>query len=186
MTQPMTVEQILKELIPAAPFLTGITVSGGESTMHLKFVLALLSAIKQHPQLLHLTCLIDSNGYLSKASWGQALPLIDGAMIDLKAHNDILHKNLTGRSNYRVLESIRFLHQHNKLTEVRLIAIPGKTDTDKEIKSIADFLSSVGKHIPVRINAFSNEAVRGEARDWPCFPEDQLATLKQRFEAIIP
>ena len=183
MTRQMTVDQVIAEILPAAPFLTGITVTGGESTMQLKFVIALFSAIKQHSALKHFDCLIDSNGYLSPVNWQKVLPFTDGAMIDLKAFDNTLHKTLTGKGNQRVLETIQFLHQQNKLTEVRLLAIPGKTDTNQEIHAIGRFLKSLGEPVPVRINAFSNKAVSGEARDWDCFPEENIPHFQKRLDA---
>ena len=182
MTTQMSAEQVISEILPAAPFLTGITVTGGESTVQLKFVIALFSALKAHPALKHLNCLIDSNGYLSPKSWETVLPVMDGAMIDLKAYSDELHQELTGKSNQRVLESIRFLERHNKLTEVRLLAIPGKTDTDAELNAIGQFLKSLPSEIPVRINAFSNQAVRGEARSWCSFPEADIPLFQKRLK----
>lgn len=183
MTRKMTVDQLIAEILPAAPFLTGITVSGGESTMQLKFVITLFSVIKQHPALKHLDCLIDSNGYLSQTSWEKVLPFTDGTMIDLKAFDDALHKALTGKSNQRVLETIQFLHQQGKLTEMRLLAIPGKTDTDQEISAIGHFLKFLGSPVPIRVNAFSNKSVSGEARGWACYPEEDIPRYRKRLEA---
>ncbi len=54
----------------AVLFIEGITVSGGEATTQLPFVVALFTAIKNDPQLRHLTCLVDnSNGMLSETGW---------------------------------------------------------------------------------------------------------------------
>ena len=165
----------------AAPFLSGVTVSGGESTMQLKFVIALFSAIKQNPALKHLSCLIDSNGYLAVKSWKKVLPYMDGAMIDLKAHSPQLHQTLTGKKNQRVLNSIRFLHQKNRLTEIRLLAIPGKTDTQEEVTAIGRFLKSLDGETSVKVNAFSNKAVKGEACNWECFSENDISLFYERL-----
>ena len=177
MVRDMQVEDVIIELIPAAPFLSGITVSGGESTIQIKFIRQLFKAVREHPDLSHLTCLIDSNGYLPVSTWESILPEIDGAMIDLKAMDTNLHKWLTDRDNKRVLDSIRLLNKHNKLTEIRFLAIPDMTDTPKELTAIKGFFKSLSTDMTLKVNAFSNKAVRGEACDWPNLPEGRAEDI---------
>ena len=45
-----------------------------EATTQLPFVVALFTAIKNDPQLCHLTCLVDSNGMLSETGWAKITP----------------------------------------------------------------------------------------------------------------
>ncbi len=85
MAQSMNVDEVLSHVRKAVLFIEGITVSGGEATTQLPFVVALFTAIKNDPQLCHLTCLVDSNGMLSETGWEKLLPVYDGAMLDLKA-----------------------------------------------------------------------------------------------------
>lgn len=178
MVREMQVAEIIEELIPAAPFLSGITVSGGESTTQLKFVRQLFKAVRAHPNLSHLTCLIDSNGHLPVPIWESILPEIDGAMIDLKAMDTELHKWLTDRGNKRVLDSIQFLDSHSKLTELRFLAIPDITDTPKELTAIKGFLKSLSSDTTLKVNAFSNKAVRGEACDWLNMPVERAEEIE--------
>ncbi|CAM3464983.1 Pyruvate formate-lyase 1-activating enzyme [Parendozoicomonas haliclonae] len=179
MAQDMSIDDLLQQMTTAAPFLTGVTVSGGESTMQLKFVRQLFAAIKAHPQLSHLTCLIDSNGYLSTNSWRAMLDEFDGAMIDLKAMNNELHQWLTGKGNQRVLDTIRFLDQHNKLTELRFLAIPEITDTPEELSAIQSFIKELRSDFTLKVNAFSNKAVKGEARQWSNLPTERAQDIKE-------
>ncbi|BDN52995.1 hypothetical protein CEC13091_52570 [Escherichia coli] len=69
MAQSMSVDEVLSHVRKAVLFIEGITVSGGEATTQLPFVVALFTAIKNDPQLRHLTCLVDSNGMLSETGW---------------------------------------------------------------------------------------------------------------------
>jgi pyruvate-formate lyase-activating enzyme len=84
MAQRYSVMEIVEQVRKVAPFIEGITVSGGEATTQLPFVIALFTAIKSDPALGHLTCLVDSNGLLSETGWQKLLPVLDGAMLDLK------------------------------------------------------------------------------------------------------
>lgn len=177
MAQTMSVEDVLAHLRKARFFIEGITVSGGEATTQLPFLLALFSAIKADPQLQQLTCLVDSNGLLSETGWQKLLPVCDGAMIDLKAWSSECHLALTGRDNAPIKRSILLLADRGKLAELRLLVIPGQVDYLEHIEPLAAFISQLGE-VPVRLNAFHAHGVYGEARTWPgATPEDvnQLA-----------
>nr|MBG3151171.1 YjjW family glycine radical enzyme activase [Proteus mirabilis] len=169
-SSPMTLTYTVDELIAItrkyAAFINGITVSGGESTLQLPFLINYFKTVKEAPDLKHLTCLIDSNGTLSINGWQKIAPYMEGAMIDLKSWNEKVHINLTGRSNQRIKESIKWLANNNLLTELRLLYIPEKTDYLENIELLSQFINSLGESILVRINAFHQHGVYGEASKW--------------------
>ena len=109
MAQTMSVDEVLQHIRKAALFIEGITVSGGEATTQLPFIVALFRAIKTDPQLQHLTCMVDSNGMLSETGWQKLLSVCDGVMLDLKAWDSTCHRQLTGRDNTLIKQSITFL-----------------------------------------------------------------------------
>lgn len=149
-----------------APFLSGVTISGGEATLQLPFIIEYFKAIKSDNALSHLTCFIDSNGSLSEQGWNKVLPYLDGAMIDLKAWQNDTHLWLVGRENHRVLQSINLLAQHDKLHEVRLLHIPNKTDLLCEVDAVSGYLKTLPEHINIRLNAFQHHGVVGKALSW--------------------
>ncbi|WP_436859229.1 YjjW family glycine radical enzyme activase [Citrobacter tructae] len=172
MAQTMSVEDVLRQIRKVVPFIEGITVSGGEATTQLPFVIALFSAIKADPQLQSLSCLVDSNGLLSETGWEKLLPVCDGVMLDLKAWDSTCHRRLTGRDNVQIKRSITLLAERGKLAELRLLVIPGQADYLQHIDSLAAFIRELGE-VPVRLNAFHAHGVYGEARDWrSATPED--------------
>lgn len=128
MTLTMSVDEVLQHVRKASPFIEGMTVSGGEATTQLPFIIALFGAIKSDPHLQHLTCLVDSNGMLSETGWQKLLPVCDGAMLDLKAWDSACHLQLTGRDNALIKNSIIFLADQGKLAELRLLVIPDQVD----------------------------------------------------------
>ncbi len=97
MAQTMSVDDVLRHIRKASLFIEGITVSGGEATTQLPFIVALFTAIKADPQLQRLTCLVDSNGQLSETGWQKLLPVCDGVMLDLKAWKSECHHRLDER-----------------------------------------------------------------------------------------
>uniref|UniRef100_UPI0002482D4D YjjW family glycine radical enzyme activase n=1 Tax=Vibrio ordalii TaxID=28174 RepID=UPI0002482D4D len=98
-----SVEQLVELIRRNHYFLAGITISGGEATLQLPFIIALFKAIKHDEELKHLSCFIDSNGSLSESGWDKISPYLDGAMIDLKAWQEETHRWLTGRNKHRVI-----------------------------------------------------------------------------------
>ncbi|WP_052491289.1 YjjW family glycine radical enzyme activase [Yersinia intermedia] len=167
MTLHYSVDTVLAIIRHYVAFLNGITISGGEATLQLPFISALFSAIKQSTDLCHLTCFIDSNGYLSETGWHKVLPYADGMMIDLKAWRPQRALILTGRDNQRVIDSIRLLATANKLYEVRLLYIPEHTDYLAHIDELSAFLITLPDTVRIKINAFQTHGVTGDASHWP-------------------
>lgn len=182
MAQTMSVEEVLAHMRKARFFIEGITVSGGEATTQLPFLLALFSAIKADPQLRQLTCLVDSNGLLSETGWEKLLPMCDGAMIDLKAWSRECHLALTGRDNAPIKRSILLLADRGKLAELRLLVIPGQVDYLEHIEPLAAFISQLGD-VPVRLNAFHAHGVYGEAKKWPGATPEEVNQLAAALRA---
>lgn len=184
-THQMSVAEVLTLLRRYGPLLTGITVSGGEATTQLPFVIDLFAAIKAAPDLAHLSCLLDSNGSLGETGWQRLLPVLDGAMIDLKGWRESVHHSLTGQGRERVLASLQLLARAGKLAEVRLLQVPGRTDfidADGKLEAgLASFLQSLGP-VPIRLNGFRHHGVRGEATLWQEAAMEELERLSNALK----
>jgi pyruvate formate lyase activating enzyme len=162
-----SVADLVEEIRRHAPFLSGVTVSGGEATLQLDGVVALFRAIKADPELAHLTTYLDSNGTLDDAGWWRLAPVMDAAMIDIKAIDDATHRLITGQGNTEVLASVRTLHMLGRLEEIRLLVIEGLTDSETELTAYAAFVRSVDPDLPLRLMAYRHHGVRAKGRAWP-------------------
>ncbi|AHE48185.1 pyruvate formate lyase activating enzyme [Aeromonas hydrophila 4AK4] len=184
-THQMSVAEVLALLRRYGPLLTGITVSGGEATTQLPFVVALFAAIKAAPDLAHLSCLLDSNGSLGETGWQRLLPVLDGAMIDLKGWRESVHHALTGQGRERVLASLQLLARAGKLAELRLLQVPGHSDfldAGGELDAgLATFLQTLGP-VPIRLNGFRHHGVRGEAMGWQEAAMEELERLSNALK----
>jgi pyruvate formate lyase activating enzyme len=169
----MSVDDLLADIRTAAPFISGITVSGGEATCQWPFVLELFQAIRH--ELPGLTTLIDSNGDASIEVWDTLAPWMDGAMVDLKALDGELHELLTGRPNRTVLASITHLADIGKLHEVRLLLIPGVNDGRALLAHTAAWLVEHAPGVPVRLNGFRRLGTRPIAHTFRDATADDLA-----------
>jgi len=184
MTTPLSVSEAISSLNKNVMFLNGVTISGGEATTQLPFIVDLFKAIKASPTLNHLTCFIDSNGHLAKAGWKRVIDYTDGVMIDLKAWSDEYALRLTGKDNQRVFETIQLLANAGKLYELRLLYIPQQTDYQKHIDALAELLNSLPSTTRIKINAFQQHGVKNEAANWPAATQTDVeafaAQLRER------
>ncbi|MBB1270073.1 YjjW family glycine radical enzyme activase [Shewanella sp. SR44-3] len=176
-----TVAQLLEIIEAQHHFINGITVSGGEASLQLPFVIALFKGIKTSKTLSYLTCMLDTNGTLNETGWGKLLPFLDGAMVDLKAWQQQTHNYITGRDNHPVFKSISLLAEHSKLYEVRLLPIPGITDYLHEIEALACYLRRLTAidNIRVKLNAFHHHGVNEQVLHWPQCTQTDIETLAE-------
>ena len=123
----MTVEDVLREVRRSAPYIDGITTSGGECTLQNEFLIALFTEVKK----LGKTCLIDSNGSFDFAADPRVLAVCDGVMLDVKAVEPAWSEQLIAHPRDLVLKNLDYLLAASKLQEVRTVIFPGR-DADNE------------------------------------------------------
>ncbi len=154
----LAVAEVLERIRRAEPFLSGVTVSGGEATQQAAFVRALFTAVRaEFPRL---TCFVDSNGDTDPADWDLLDPVLDAAMIDLKCFDDRIHRQLTHASNTRVLDSVRLLAARGKLHEVRLLVVAGLNDADELLAATGAWLAAVDPRMRVKVIGYRAHGVR--------------------------
>jgi YjjW family glycine radical enzyme activase len=154
----LAVADLVERIRPAAPFLSGITVSGGEATQQPAFVRALFTAVRAaFPRL---TCFVDTNGDTPLQTWDLLDPVMDAAMVDLKCLDDGIHRRITGASNARVLDSIRLLASRHKLYETRLLLLAGVNDADDLLAETGRWLASVDPGMRVKVIGYRHHGVR--------------------------
>ncbi len=179
--RPMTIDAVVADIARTAPFISGVTVTGGEPTLQLDALVRLFTRLGDDRDLTHLERLVDTNGSLSPAGWRRLAPVIEGAMVDLKAASPDRHRRLTGEGNEQVVESIRLLAEWGKLAEVRLLVIEGETDDETELAWWAEIVGSHAPGVPVRVMPFRRRGTRRRAHRWP----DTSPETIQRVKAVL-
>ena len=170
----LTAAELWEEINPYTPFISGVTVSGGEPTRQISFVTEFFKLVKQNSSL---NTLIESNGCLEKETLFPLLPWLDQVMMDLKAFDLPTHRYLTGSDNSWVKESIRFLAAEKKLIAVRTTIIAGINDDSYNIRKSARFLADIDPQIEMVFLRFRPHGTRGEAKDWISPSEAKLDEL---------
>ncbi|MDX9722208.1 MAG: YjjW family glycine radical enzyme activase [Myxococcota bacterium] len=121
--QSLTVGALLERIRGFLPFITGLTISGGEPSLQPAFLLAFARALRADPQLGRLHLLIDSNGSAELELWRRLAPFIDGVCLDLKAVDEDHHQRLCGASSRQPLAALAELGALGTLHELRLLII---------------------------------------------------------------
>jgi glycyl-radical enzyme activating protein len=141
----MTVDEILGAVVADTLFYEssggGVTVSGGEPLMHVRFVRCLFERL--HDQNIQ-TCL-ETSGHAGVSTFLEVLPVTDYVLFDLKLMDARDHRRFTGRSNASVLENARLLATSKKEFLFRMPLIPGISDTPENIRETARFLAGLGE-----------------------------------------
>jgi pyruvate formate lyase activating enzyme len=97
---------------------------------------------------------IVSNGFLNPEPLRELLPLVDAANIDLKAMDDDFYRQVCGAALAPVLATIRTCREMGVHLEVTNLVIPGHNDEAAQIERLVDFVSEVGRDVPLHFSAY--------------------------------
>ena len=118
----------------------GVTVTGGEPLLQVKFVTNLFKRLKQ--QGIHTA--IDTSGMFEITDdIKELLKYTDLVLLDIKHINDEKSKDLVGFSNKRELEFARYLSDNNIPIWIRQVLIPGITDDTQDLIDLRMFIKSL-------------------------------------------
>ena len=122
----------------------GITVTGGEPLLQIKFVTELFALAKARG--IH-TCLDTSGITFNKddesvlADFDALMRVCDLVMLDIKHIDESEHIKLTSKSNKSVLDFARYLKENGKKMRIRHVIVPSITDKEEHLASLGKFLS---------------------------------------------
>jgi len=117
----------------------GVTFSGGEPTSSPAFLLECLALLEGRTNRAVQTC-----GYCSKDVFEKVLENCDYMLFDVKLVDDAMHKRYTGLSNEVILKNFKTLASSKKKFVIRTPLIPAVTDTEENIRDIAELLRENG------------------------------------------
>ena len=95
-----------------------------------------------------------TSGYETHEALDLLEPYIDGMNIDIKSFSNEFYKEICGAKLKPILECVKYAHSKGIWIEITTLLIPGKNDSDEEIREIAKFIASVDTAIPWHLSAF--------------------------------
>lgn len=145
--EPLSIKEIIEEVEKDRLFYNnsngGLTISGGEPLAHSEFSLSLLDAAIEND--LHVC--VDTSGFGKWEVLEQFAEKADIILFDIKHINPQIHKTITGVENDTILENLKRLSQTDTEIWIRILVIPGYSDTADYHKQLSGFLKNLPRKI---------------------------------------
>jgi len=100
-----------------------------------------------------------SNSYMTKEALDLISPYLDAVNVDLKAFTEKFYQEVCGAKLKPVLKNLKEIKKKKIWLEVTTLIIPGKNDSEKELKQIAEFIK----------NKLSDDTPWHVSRFFPCY-----------------
>jgi pyruvate formate lyase activating enzyme len=140
---PMSVDQVMREIEKYADFLIkgggGVTFSGGEPLVQIKFLANLLQRCKQRG--LHTA--VDTSGVLGERVTDAMLVDTDLVLLDIKAFDPGIYRKVTAGKAASTQAFAKRLSTLAKPTWIRFVLVPQLTDDYEDIEHLADFVAAL-------------------------------------------
>lgn len=159
----------------------GVTIGGGEASMHRDFTLALIRKCKQN--FIHVA--VDTCGYTVDDKAFQVLSEADLVLYDIKGLDPEKHLRDTGVSNELILSNLQKLDKMNIPSIIRMPLIPGHNDSDEMIEKAAEFLSTLKNLIRVDLMNYHTFGVVKYAQIGKEYELDLAPLPAERLDEII-
>lgn len=140
----VTMGRMVDEIAKYARFVTtahgGITVSGGEPLLQIRFLEALLRKCK-HDLGLHTA--VDTSGFLGDRATDEFLDLVDLFLLDIKSGDPATYHLVTSADLAPTLRFARRLSDRGSRMWVRFVLVPGLTDAPENVEAVAAFTATL-------------------------------------------
>jgi pyruvate formate lyase activating enzyme len=188
----VTVGRMLDEVAKYASFIRtahgGITVSGGEPMLQIRFLQALLRRCKQD---LGLHTAVDTSGFLGARASEDFLDLVDLFLLDIKAGDEELYHLVTSADLAPTLRFARRLSDRGNRMWVRYVLVPGLTDAADDVEKVARFTSTLAHVERVEVLPFhqlgagkwADLQLSYQLADVPPAPPELVRRVEDQFRA---
>ncbi len=135
-----SVDSVIHDVLSYRSFLKngGLTISGGEPLLQIEFTLSLIKEAKRH----EIHTALDTAGSVPLEFSKPILDEVDMVLLDIKSVNKEQHIILTCQSNDNTIDTLNYLESIHKRVWIRHVLVPGITQNDEDLHSLASFLSS--------------------------------------------
>lgn len=180
----VSIEEVVRRAVNEKPFYGrkgGITFSGGEPMVQARELIPLFKRLKE--EKIHIC--VDTNGSIFNKYVKELLCYTDMVLLDVKAIDPTLHKEITQQDNSQVVRTARHLAQNGIPMRIRCVMLPGYNDTPEAIKHIAETYKDFTNIDRIEVLPYHQYGVhKYEALGW----EYKLANLEEhtpsQLEAI--
>lgn len=135
----LTPEELLDEVKKYKNFIMkggGVTMTGGEPLVQAEFIAEFLRLCK----IAGIHTAIDTSGIIFSEKTKDVFKYADLVLLDIKTNDDDLHQQLTGCARTNNTRTLEYLQQIGKPVWARHVVVPGLTDNDERLASLAAYL----------------------------------------------
>jgi pyruvate formate lyase activating enzyme len=163
----ITVDELMNEIVRDRPFYAasggGVTLSGGEATLWLEFVVELATACRDAG----IGVLLQTCGGFRWQALAPHLDLFANIHFDLKLIDNQAHREFTGADNRNILANARHLAESGRAVEFRMPIIPGYTDGEANLGAVASFLAELDHSELTLLTYHAMGQIKSERLGWP-------------------
>lgn len=153
-----TIEQLLDIIKQYAPYIRGITVSGGEATLYSSYLVHLFKEVKK----LGLTCYVDTNGIFNKENIADLIEVTDKFLFDIKGIGNL--SKVTRKNIDHSFDNLEHLLKLDKIEEVRTVCIDNFMDIENTVREVAlrikDYHNVLYRLIRVHYRGLTKEQIK--------------------------
>lgn len=118
----------------------GFTLSGGEPLRQDRFAVRLLDAAQE----MGVHTAVDTNGSMGAKLSDKELETIDLVMMSIKSVDPEKHLFITGKEVEPTLNFARRLADMKRPMWLRFVLVPGMTDSEEDVETMANFVADLG------------------------------------------
>lgn len=139
-----SVDEIVSKIVRCKSYIEasngGVTISGGEPLLQVKFLIELFKKLKE----LNFHTALDTAGSLKiNSDIEELLKYTDLVILDIKHIDNEKCINLTGVSNENTINFAKYLSENNISMWIRQVLVPGYTDDKEDLLNLKKFIISL-------------------------------------------
>lgn len=131
----VTAEEVFLDILKYKNFIKngGVTITGGEPLLQSDFVAEVFRRCREA----NLHTAVDTSGAIPLKVAQKVLKHTDLILLDIKANDSALCKELTGHGNERAFEMLAYANQEKIAVWIRHVLVPGYTDSLEAAQEMA-------------------------------------------------
>ena len=138
----MDVDTLVKKVLRSKPYFKrnqgGVTFSGGEPLLQIDFLIEVCKKLKN--EKIHIA--LDTAG-VGIGKYDEILSLVDLVILDIKHTDPLGYEKMTGQKQEEVEKFIISLNKSGKDVWLRQVIVPGLTDQEEYLKSLASYVKKI-------------------------------------------
>lgn len=143
-------EQLIKAVLTTEDNI-GIAFTYNEPTIWYEYVYDCAKLLKETDK--NFSVVLVTNGYINEKPLRKLIPYVDAMNIDLKSSSNKYYRDICGGDLTPVLNTIK-ISAESCHVEITNLLVTCENDNLDEVKSIAQFLNSIDRNIPLHLTRY--------------------------------